>query len=144
MQRHLAAANSGVRSQGTALLLSTSNICASSHFAIGQSKQFLSTQISLGATNLKLGKVADEVPPILSNFLCGTMCTMCHVSHVTCHVSSVTCHLSPVTCHLSHVNKNDFTFFLFKKITFRKNWTKQWSQLVQGLLSTEPTPSSFF
>ena len=73
MQRHLAAANSSGRSKGTALLLSTSNICSSSHFAIGLSKQFISTQISLGATYLKLGKVADEVPPILSNFLCGTM-----------------------------------------------------------------------
>ena len=38
-----------------------------------QSKQFLSTQVSLGATYFKQGKGADEVPPILSNFLCGTM-----------------------------------------------------------------------
>ena len=74
MLRYLAAANSDGRSKGPALLLSTSNICFSSHFAIEQSKQFLLTQISLGATYLKLGKVADEVPPILSNFLCGTMC----------------------------------------------------------------------
>ena len=69
MQRHLAAANSVGQSCVTALLLSVSR----SHFEIGRSKQFLSTQTSLGATSIKLGKVADRVLPILSNFLCGTM-----------------------------------------------------------------------
>ena len=57
---------------------------------------------------------------------------MCHVSRVTRHVSCVTCHLSPVTCHMSH-------FFLYPP----KNWTKWWSQSVEDLLSTGPTPSSF-
>ena len=76
MQRHLAAGNSGNRSKGTALLLSTSNIFSSSHFEIGRSKHFFSTQFSPGATYLKLGKVADEVQPILSNFLYGTMWVM--------------------------------------------------------------------
>ena len=48
--------------------------------------------------------------------------------HVMCHVSRVTCHMSRVTCHMS-----PFFFFL----------TKWWSLLVEGLLSTGPTPSSF-
>ena len=43
-------------------------------------------QIPLGATYLKLVKVADEVPPILSNFLCGTMCEVpLHALHGTVH-----------------------------------------------------------
>ena len=44
------------------------------------------------------------------------------MSHVTCHMSHVTCHMS--------------LFFLFF-------WTKKWSLLVEGLLLTGPTPSSF-
>ena len=55
------------------------------------------------------------------------------MSRVTCNVSHVTCHVSHVTCHMSHV-----TFFLL--LFF---WTKWWSLLVEGLLSTGPTPSSF-
>ena len=75
-------------------------------------------------------------------------------SHTMCHISCVTCHMSPVTCHLSHVKckkKNFFflTFFFFKKerkkkLSFQKNWTKWWSQLSEGLISTRPTPSSFY
>ena len=49
---------------------------------------------------------------------------MCHMSRVPCHVSCVTCYVAPVTCH----------FF------FITNWL---SKLVEGLLSTGPTPSSF-
>ena len=56
------------------------------------------------------------------------MFTPHNMSHVACHVSCVTCHLSHVTFF--------FFFFFF--------WTKWWSLLVEGLLSTEPTPSSFF
>ena len=51
---------------------------------------------------------------------------------VMCHVSRVTCHVSRVTCHVS--------FFLLLFFFF---WTKWWSLLVEGLLSTGPTPSSF-
>ena len=44
----------------------------------------------------------------------------------TCQISHFTCPVSHVTCHLSH-------FFL----------TKRWRLLVEGLLSTGPTQSSF-
>ena len=67
---------------------------------------------------------------------------MCHVSHVTCHLSPVTCHLSPVNCHLSHVNF--FLHYYKKKWHYKKYWSKWWSLLVEGLLSTGPTPSSLF
>ena len=49
------------------------------------------------------------------------------VSHVRCHMSGVTCHLSCVMCHVSQ-------FLVFSK------WL---SWLVEALLSTGPTPSSF-
>ena len=48
----------------------------------------------------------------------------------TCHVSCVTCHVSCVLCHMSHVTCIFFSL------------TKWWSLLVEGLLSTGPTPSS--
>ena len=51
-----------------------------------------------------------------------------------CHVSRVTCHMSCVTCHVSHVIYIHFLFF------FRTKW---WALLVEGLLSTGPTPSSY-
>ena len=57
--------------------------------------------------------------------------------------SCVTCNLSPVTGHLSPVTY----FFLIKKkkrFIVLKNWTKEWSYLMEGLLSTGPTMSSFF
>ena len=54
-------------------------------------------------------------------------------------MSLVTCHLSPVTCQ-----KIKFPLKKFKKKILLKNWTKWWSELVEGLLSTWPTPSSFF
>ena len=54
-------------------------------------------------------------------------CVMCHVSHVKVHVSHVTCHMSCVTC----------------PIFFCGGGTKWWSLLVEGLLSTGPTLSSF-
>ena len=44
------------------------------------------------------------------------------------NVSRVTCHMSRVICHVSQ--------FFF--------WTKWWSLLVEGLLSTGPTPSSLW
>ena len=43
-------------------------------------------------------------------------------------MSRVTCHMSRVTC-------------VKKKL---KKWTKLWSLSVEGLLSTGPTPSSFY
>ena len=56
-------------------------------------------------------------------------------SHVSCQLSRVTCHMSPATCHLSPVT--------CQKISqLQKKFTKWWSQLVKGLLSTGPTPSS--
>ena len=55
------------------------------------------------------------------------------MSHVTCHVSHVTCHVSHVMCHVSHVTF--FYFFIFLP--------RGWSFLVEGLLSTGPTPSSY-
>ena len=48
----------------------------------------------------------------------------CCMSRVMCHVSHVTCCMSCVTCHVLCV-------------------TKCWSLLVEGLLSTGPTPSIF-
>ena len=66
---------------------------------------------------------------------------MCHLSHVMCHVSRVTCHVSPVKC-------NFFCFFeiliifLFFFFFVKNIWTTWWNQSVEGLLSTEPTPSS--
>ena len=45
--------------------------------------------------------------------------------HVTCHMSNIPCHMSCVTCY----------FFL---------QTKWWSLLVEGLLSTGPTQSSWW
>ena len=50
------------------------------------------------------------------------------MSCVTCHVSHVMCHMSRVTCHVSHVI---FFLLLFS------------DKVVEGLLSTGPTPSSF-
>ena len=44
------------------------------------------------------------------------------MSHVICHMSHVMCRMSCVTCNLR---------------------TKWWSLLVEGLLSAEPSPSSF-
>ena len=56
----------------------------------------------------------------------------------TCHVSCFMCHMSRVmTCHVSRVTCNFFSFFLL--LFFRTKW---WSLLVEGLLSTGPTPSS--
>ena len=58
---------------------------------------------------------------------------ICHMSHVTCHMSGVTCQVSGVRCQVSCVTYQ--IFFLLR--------TKWWSFSVEGLLSTEPTPSSF-
>ena len=69
------------------------------------------------------------------------MFTPHHVSCVMCHVSCVTCHMSRVTCHMSHVFL--FLFLLFFVFFYpTKNMPKWWSQLVEGLISTGPTPSS--
>ena len=66
--------------------------------------------------------------------------------HCPCHMSCVTCHLSPGTWQKDY-------FFLFKKnnkskkkyiYSSEKKLTKWWSQSVEGLLSTGPTPSSLF
>ena len=64
-----------------------------------------------------------------------------YVSYITCNVSRVMCHVSPVMCHLSLVKKNYNIFFIFYSAL--KYWTKGWSQLVEGLLSTGPTLSSY-
>ena len=58
----------------------------------------------------------------------GSPPSTCHLPYVTCHVSHVTCHVSHVTCHC-------------RNIYFFTVW---WSYSVEGLLSTGPTPSSFF
>ena len=58
----------------------------------------------------------------------------CHVSCVTCHVSCIKCHMSRVACHVSHVTCPIFLFFVDKGLDL----------VGEGLLSTEPTPSSFF
>ena len=68
----------------------------------------------------------------MSRVTCHMSRVMCHVSHVTCHMSHVTCHMSHVTCHMTCVTCHIFFF------------TKRWSLSVEGLLSTGPTPSSFF
>ena len=72
-----------------------------------------------------------------------TLCAMCHVSCVICHMSHVTYHLSHVTCHLSK--------YFFLNIIFDKKFKLSLiffdtlvELVVEGLLSTEPTPSSFF
>ena len=49
---------------------------------------------------------------------------------VTFNVSHVMCHMSHVTFHVSHVMCHMYLFLFF--------WTKCWSLLVQGLLSTGP------
>ena len=63
-----------------------------------------------------------------------TLCVMCHVSCVMCHMSHGMCHMSHVTC--------PNIFFTLEKNP-EKKWTKWWSFLVEGLLSTRPTLSSF-
>ena len=57
---------------------------------------------------------------------------MYHVSCVTCNLSHVNCQVSPVTYKKNCIKKKSCT----------KNWTKCWSQSVDGLLSTGPNPSS--
>ena len=61
------------------------------------------------------------------------LCIMCHVSHVTCHMSCVMCHMSHVTCHMPHVACKQINKIVIKR----------WSELLEGLLSTGPNPSSF-
>ena len=58
----------------------------------------------------------------------------CQVSHIRCHMSSVTCLLSCVMCHLSCVMCHMLYIYFF---------TKWLSWLVEALVSTGPTPSSF-
>ena len=53
--------------------------------------------------------------------MCNFPCVMCHMSHVTGHMSCVTFHI----------------FF------WREGGIRWWSQSVDGLPSTVPTPSSF-
>ena len=67
---------------------------------------------------------------------------MCHMSHVTCRMSHVTCHVSFVTCPMSHVtcSMQHYVYFFY----LEKNWTKWWSWLVKGLLSTRPSLSSLY
>ena len=60
------------------------------------------------------------------------LCVTCHVSNVMCQLSCITYQVSGVRCHVSHVTFFSSTFL-----------TKCWSLLVEGLLSTGPTPSSF-
>ena len=63
------------------------------------------------------------------------------MSHVTCHVSHVKCHMSPVTCHMSQVKKKIFIFFFFSFFYVKKIGQSGGASLVEGLLSTGPTPS---
>ena len=46
------------------------------------------------------------------------------------------CHMSRVTCHVLHVTHKVSNYLIF--------FTKSWSLLVEGLLSTGPTPSSYY
>ena len=54
-------------------------------------------------------------------------------------MSCVMCHVSCVRCHLSSV----IFFLIIKKKMSLNIWTKGLSELVEGLLSTGPTPSSY-
>ena len=66
-----------------------------------------------------------------------TLCVQCHMSHFRCHLSGVTCQVSHVTCHVSCVMCH--VLCVICNIFF----TKWLSWLVEALLSTGPTPSSF-
>ena len=59
------------------------------------------------------------------------MFTSLNVSHVTCHVSHVMCHVSHIVCHMSFI----YIYFFLDKVM---------ELVVEGLVSTGPTPSSFF
>ena len=67
------------------------------------------------------------------------MFTPPNMSRVMCHVSRVTCHMSRVTCHMSPVTIFFILFIFFLIFFFRTKWL---GYSVEGLLSTEPTPSS--
>ena len=54
-----------------------------------------------------------------------------HPLCVTFRMSCVKCHISCVTCHVSHVTKKIFSLTIW------------WSKLLEGLLLTRPTSSSF-
>ena len=69
-------------------------------------------------------KFWEKVHPLTT---CQVSGVRCQVSGIRCQVSGVRCSVSPVRCHASH-------FF------YRTKW---WGYLVEGLLSTVPTPSSF-
>ena len=64
-----------------------------------------------------------------------TLCVMCYVSCVRCQVSGVRCQVSGVRCQVSGVMCQIYIFF---------GGTKWLGWLVEGLLSTGPTPSSLF
>ena len=56
--------------------------------------------------------------------------------YVSYDMSGAMCHVSPVTCPINYVYL--FLFYFFK--CPYTNWTKGWSLLVEGLLSTEGLP----
>ena len=60
-----------------------------------------------------------------------------HFWHNIHHLSPVMCHMSRVTCHLSRVTCGIFYIYLYIYIYFLNQF---WSLLVEGLLSTGPTP----
>ena len=65
-----------------------------------------------------------------------TLCVMCHVSCVTCYLLRVT-YQSTFFKPFFYNKKEEDIFF-----PSLKNFTKWWSWLMEGLLSTGPTPSS--
>ena len=89
---------------------------------------------------------------------------VCHVTHVIYQVSHVRCNMSGVLCQLSYVTSNSQTIRT-RGLTFWERvhllppvichvssvtchvshffFTKLWNYLLEGLLVTGPTPSSF-
>ena len=63
------------------------------------------------------------------------MFTPAHVSDVRCQVSGVRCQVSGVRYHVAGL-----TFKIILNLFIRTKW---WCQLMEGLLSRGPTPSSF-
>ena len=79
------------------------------------------------ARELKFWEKDHLLPPVTCHF----SHVRFHVSHVRCHMPRVTCHMSGVACHLKKIYIVCVIFFI-----------KCWSYLVEGLLTTGPTPSS--
>ena len=87
------------------------------------------------AIELKFWEKAHPPPYVtchVSQVMCHMSCVTCHLSHFMCHMSHVTCYMSHTTCHMLYVIFF-FIYFFWQNV-----------QSAEGLLSTKPTPSSFF